>query len=505
MTRHHGRVRLAAAGIVALCATACAVPADRDVGELAALPAAVDEAFAAAAGPEPAPGEGSLAAPEGGAGPIAGGAADAPAVPVAPDAPAAPGRRRTAGTAPRPAATGAPATIAVGFQVSKNVTGAFAAVGAEGEPPEERRIVDALVAWANQHGGIAGRRIVPVVHETDPTAGSFATQAQAACADFTEDHRVFAVASSPVGGNDALLACMAQKGTPLLEQNHWLFDDDYYRRFGSVLYQPGKARPDRWVPAWVDGLAAQGYFKDAVLGLVRFDAPVFERLHTRLLVPRLRRHGVRPAAEVAIRTPGGVSDFGAMAAEINSAILRFRTAGVTHVMILENAAVMSFFWMPQAESSGFRPRYGMSSAGSPTTISNQAPAAQLARAVGVGWSPPVDVYDAQHPGGNPIWETCMAIIRAAGLSTGYKSQGYYVQPHCDSLFFLRAAMAAAPSFDRAGLRAGAAALGEDYQSPFAHRTRLGPGRTDGAAAWRAFAFDDACACWRYHGGLHPLP
>lgn len=504
--------RLTLAMVLALAA-ACASPASQDVGDPLALNGAEDDGMVSTVDdPLASPFDGALSGEadidpfdpgdtdsQSGAGSPAGGAQGRSAGTSSGAGGASAGGSHTGSGA----ASGG--TVNIGFQVSKNVTAAFAAVGAEGEPPEERAIVGALVDWANRNGGIAGRRIVPVIHETDATAGSFNTQAQAACAAFTEDQQVFAVGSSPVGGNDALLACLAQKGTPLVEQNHWLFDEPYYRRYPGLLFQPAKARPERWIPAWVDGLAEQRYFTDAVVGVVRFDAPAFERLATQHLLPRLARHGVKPAAHVAIRTPGGVSDFGAMAAEINNAILRFRAAGVTHVMILENAAILSFFWMPQADSSGYRPRYGMSSASTPTTVSNQAPEAQLTNAVGVGWAPPIDVYDAQHPGSNPIWATCMKILREAGLSTGYKSQGFYVHPHCDTVFFLRAAMELAPRFDVEGLRAGAAALGSTYLSPFSHRTHLAAGRMDGAAGWRAFGFDTKCACWQYRGAVRPLP
>ena len=46
------------------------------------------------------------------------------------------------------------------------------------------------------------------------------------------------------------------------------------------------------------------------------------------------------ALSLALSTPGSVSDFGRLNGEINNAILRFRQAGVDHVLMIENAGIM---------------------------------------------------------------------------------------------------------------------------------------------------------------------
>lgn len=392
--------------------------------------------------------------------------------------------------------------IRIGLQVSKELGAGFALVGASGEAPDERKIAAAMVEWVNANGGLAGRKLVPVWHETDVTSGSFSTQSQAACATLTEDNTVFAAVSSAVGGNDTMAACMAQKRTPLVERNLWLFDTPYYREFAGYLYQPGKMRADRWGAAYADGLAASGFLKGAKLGLVRFDGPVFQRVADGAFKPALARHGVKITDEAVLSTPGGVSDFGGMAAEINNAILRFRTSGVTHVVFIENAGILPFFWMPQAESSGFHPRYGIPSNSIPATIAGQAPAAQLKNAVIVGWTPPNDVPAQFHPGGNPAWARCNAIMTKAGTSG---AAGFYTQSTCDAFFFLKAVADTAPSLDAAGFRAAVERLGSGFNSPFTFATRFGPGRHDGAAQWRTGLFFDDCACFRYTGPLQAAP
>jgi ABC-type branched-subunit amino acid transport system substrate-binding protein len=392
-------------------------------------------------------------------------------------------------------------TITIGFQVSKDLQAAFNAVGAKVSAANEAAIVDALVKWVNSTGGIGGRKLIPVVHETDPTSGTWASQAQAACSDFTEDHKVFAVGSSPVGGSDALLSCLAAKDVPLIEQNLWFFDDEYYKRFPGYLYQPGRASPTRWAKAYAEGLDRMGYFAyGAKVGLLRFDAPVFTRITEKVLKPAMAAHGHSFVKEVAVREPSGVSDFGGMAAELNNAIVTFRSAGVDHLMFLENAGEIPFFFMQQADSQSYRPIYGLTSADIPETQAAQQPPAQLKGSMVVGWQPPNDTYEAQHPKGNPAWDLCKSVMKKYGVS----GAGFYVDSICDTVLFLRTVLPKVTSFSTAGLREAAAGLGTSYTSPMTFATSFGRNRFDGATTVRGARFDDACTCYKYVGSTSPM-
>lgn len=241
--------------------------------------------------------------------------------------------------------------IQIGFQVAVNTQAAFAATGASSGPADEEHMVKALVAWVNATGGINGRQLVAVIHPTDPTQGTFASQAAAACADFTQDHHVLAIASSRVSSTDDL---------------------------------PGRTSTSRWPRATVDGLDAAGYFAGgARVGLLNFDAPVYARVVARLRT-EMQRKGHAFASDVTVATPPSVADFGAMSAAIGNAILKFRQAGVDHVMFAASAE-LPFFFMAQAESQQSRPRYGLSSNDGPDTqINIGAPDAQLRGALAVG-------------------------------------------------------------------------------------------------------------------------
>ncbi|MBV9935950.1 MAG: ABC transporter substrate-binding protein, partial [Actinobacteria bacterium] len=391
--------------------------------------------------------------------------------------------------------------IKIGFQVAGNLGAGFALVGATGSPPEERQIVETFVDYINKTGGLAGRKVVPIIHETDPTGGTWATQAAAACATFTEDNKVLIVGTSVVGGSDALYNCLSSKGVPEIEQNLWLFDHTYYTKPG-LLYQPGRISPDRWAKAYVDGLVLGGYFdNNPKVGLVRFDAPVFQRVSDNVLKPQMKAHGLKFTDEIAISSPESIAAFSSVSSQVSNAILRLRNDGVTNVMFLENAGILPFLFMPAAESQGYRPRYGLSSSDIPATQEGQVPKVQLKGSVAVGWLPGSDVGNNQEPADNPAAVQCFQLTQANFSGT----TGFYRLPPCDTLLFLRRVLDVAPDLTVEGIRTAAEQLGTSYDSPVSFANHLAPGRYDGGDAYRLIYFDDGCTCYRFTGGNHPMP
>lgn len=405
-----------------------------------------------------------------------------------------------------PGGPGVSATeIKVGFMVTKNLQAAFGAIGASGQPPNEIDLYRALVAWANANGGVGGRKLVPVFVEVDATT-NWQAQAQAACATFTDDNRVAVAVSSVVGGTDALVSCLAPKGVPLVEQNHWLWDQPYWTRFGAFLYQPSRMKPERSIPAGVKALAARGFFSAGhKLGLVRFDGPVFQRLSANVLKPAIAANGGKLVEEVAISSPGGAADLGGVSAQLSNAILRFRAAGVTHVMFLENAGILPFFWNQEANSQGYYPRLGLLSYDLPNTQAGQVDPKVLKDALAAGWAPALDTNADTAPA-NPATARCAAIMKQSGVqnSSGF---GFYDGAACDAVFFLKQALDRAPALTADGLRRSVESLGTSYVSPYTYpATAFGLGRHDGASEIALLRYQESpCGCFTYVTPPHEVP
>jgi ABC-type branched-subunit amino acid transport system substrate-binding protein len=392
--------------------------------------------------------------------------------------------------------------VTIGFQDAINLEVGFALLGAKGTPGDDKQLTDIMVDWVNEHGGIAGRTLRAVHHGTEATSGTWATQAQEACATLTEDNQVVVAVSSFVGGSDAMSGCFASKGVPYVESNLWPFSAADYARLADILYQPGRMNADRWAKVYVDGLQAAGYFeKNAKLGLLRVDGATFDHVANDVFKPRLASLGLKLAKEVVMSNPNGVGDYGRLGAQVSNAIVQFRSEDVDHLMFLEPAGAVPFFFMPAAESQGYHPRYGLSSSDIPATQAAQSPGNQLERSVFVGWMPASDVGTQGYPEGNPIWNQCKQIMQEAGIPADTSS--IYTIGRCDAVLFWKAVLERAKSWTRAGIRAAVDSLGTDYQSGYTFSTRLAAGQHDGATAYRLGAFDTGCACYKYTTGPRP--
>jgi hypothetical protein len=394
--------------------------------------------------------------------------------------------------------------ILLGIEAANDINQATATVGAKTDNPEEKDVAAAVIGWINDHGGIAGRKVVYVRQQTDETSGTWAAHAQAACSNFAEDNHVFAAISSSVGGDDSLAGCMTNHRTPLVEQDFWPFDAGEYAQFGNFLYQPGRAIPERWTVGYVEGLFSHHFFDGGKVGIIRFDKPVFANMAASMR-RQLGTHGIPVVDEQAVLTPGGVADFGAMGAQIGNAILTFRSKGVDRVLFAEWAGILPFVMLAAADGQGYHPHYGFSSIDRANTQAGQSSASQLRGALNVGWTPDEDVDISQdRRGGNAA--LCMQIAKEKGVAGSPGGQRLYMQIFCDSIFFLKQALDRATALTPDGLRASVESLGTSYDSPYTFSTRFGPGRHDGAAAMRVSRYDEGCSCFVYaDDGVLPMP
>jgi ABC-type branched-subunit amino acid transport system substrate-binding protein len=381
-------------------------------------------------------------------------------------------------------------TIGVHLSANAAAASAFGVALPEHSPAK----VDAIVKWINANGGIGGRRVETVYHTTDPLRGSFDSQAQEACTSLTQDHHVDYAISIAQLYRDSLPACFAKNKTPFV----W---DVFYLTQRTVvpvdyLYRPAQPHSDR-LGFVVDGLVKAGFFRNAKIGLLRYDSPKEKTVADRVFKPALAAHGLKVTEEAAVREPDSASQASDTAAASSSVALRFRQRGITHVLFVPSGGAIPLLFLAAAESQGFRPKYGFSSLDAPYFVRDSVPRAQLEGAMGVGWSPPVDLgptnRDAQRF--SPGSRLCVAISAKAGFAPDEAPMGY-----CDMLFFLKAALDRASTPTVAALRAGAPSA-SGYQSSLTFGTRFAPGRNDGTAKARIFLYDDD---WQYRGAPYAI-
>lgn len=354
----------------------------------------------------------------------------------------------------------------------------------------------------NARGGMAGRKVAPYYFpwsiSRSVREGGNAGQAQAACSRWIQDHRVFAVVQLGFD-NYELLDCLTKKQVGLSTVTNI-----EAKRYGGIsdLYFSYNALLDRRAKTYVDGLDRQGFFgSEPTIGLVYGDDGLdYEHTANGALKAALAKRGFRVAATAAETE---WTNFG-------NAVLRFRTAGVDHVVFwMFSPALTVPSFMQAAENQGYRPRYGISTAELPgATLRDLAPAAQLRNAVGPGWSPASDLLPAGYQremSGSPTLDRCMTVMRKGGEETADPLAKAVQYGMCRFLWILDAGVDRADAITPAGLTSSVRRHWREFL-PEAKRgvwwfQSLDPsGGRFGPTHYKSLIFDDGCECFVYAKG-----
>jgi hypothetical protein len=300
-----------------------------------------------------------------------------------------------------------------------------------------------------------------------------------------------------------LSQCLAEAGVPyvLAAQTS---DKEATFRERPLLSAPFALPLERIARTEVDGLTAQGWLSHAPgspaaatgqpvkLGVLVEDAPAFRDVYDRVLAPAYAAAGV-PVSEVV---------YVATEADVDSAVLRFSTRGVTHVTFLTVGGLTPGLFMVRATGQRYEPRYGFSSQDVPQVVLPNLPdpKGQLRGALGVGWIPIGDVVDGTDPGtAPPSFQRCLDTMAEHGVDSEDANSAGLLAFTCDGWWFLDTALEAggAASLSAQSFLAGEESLGETYLPATTHSTRFGPGRHAGVGSIRHFAFLEDCVCFRY--------
>jgi hypothetical protein len=413
-------------------------------------------------------------------------------------------------------------TITIGVIYATNSAVAQAALGntsaTQGDVKGE---AEAVIRDINNHGGVRGRQLVALFHAVDATSTATSEEvAQQACADFTQDHKVLAVfgASTPT-----LRSCLARLNVLNATATLSGLSDAQYA--ASPLYYDAQAlSTDTATRNLVEALVRDNYFTPwntssgapgnapVKVGVIVPDQPQWDAVVSNVLIPRLAAHGITVAPKDVQRWhfPESTSGDGQSVAEIQSAVLRFRSDGVTHVLPMEVNS-LAFFAQP-AESQRYRPRYGLSTAANPQSFAgNLIPYAQLNGAMGLGWSPALDLPPAANPENGPYSGPgrayCLKVLTDANFSfpdSTAKAVGLVV---CDLLYSARDAINAIPA--GAGINGpnyirSVEGFGERFPIAALPKGRFAPGKHYPVELGYRWAFDPDCPCMHYIGGPYHL-
>jgi hypothetical protein len=252
----------------------------------------------------------------------------------------------------------------------------------------------------------------------------------------------------------------------------------------------------------VSGLYKAKYFTGK-LGLVTWDDPNYrEAVRIGYLGP-LSQLGIQPAQIAYIMVPQTLGALGDMTAATNSAVAKFKSAGIDHVIVQDGGAGvfggtgLTLEWMNAAKSQRYYPRYGQNAANSPGW--SVLPSDQMDHAIAVDHSD----YDKSKDAGasvNEAREYCFKIMAAAGypVNSSNANDEVFAGLACDFVFFMQRVMNNSLSQLTAdGFVNAAQQLGTSFKSAVVYGTKLIPGRRDGGGMVRTEEYFDSCKCLKY--------
>lgn len=406
------------------------------------------------------------------------------------------GSAASVGTAPGVTAT----KIVLAYLKSddqEKVAGSFGIKGGAGGNTDQQ--FTALGAAVNAAGGILGRKVelygynVSTAGEVrDPSAEDNIT-----CNALTQDRKVFAV----FGAADYafLPACLAKSGVASLTGSGVIDRTDLDQ---NLVYGTGAAIGDLLARAFIDRLFAQKYFTGwdtkagaagpapVKVGILYSDAPKYRRYYD-VIKKELARRGFPVAASDDIMYPNTADG---VASGSQSAVLRFNSDGVTHVL---GAALL---FLQAAENQMYRPRYGLDSQFPPALAAQNAPAKQFSGALGVGFRPPVDVNVAQDPGDvSPQEGRCKTLMTKAGVDwKADRNSELAILSECAQVWGLTAALTRSGEPTQSGLRRGFESLGR-VAGTLTFSETWGPNRHASASTLADLAYIEKCSCFTYSG------
>ncbi len=382
-------------------------------------------------------------------------------------------------------------TVKIGIISVVNRGGSSAVSTAVGD---ETAQINALVDWINSTGGIAGRKIIPVVKEINVAGNTFA-QSPVICASLTNDEKVFAVI---LQGHSFQYEreCYTKKKVMVIDPSNVSYENSVYQKLAPFFFSTSTPSYDRWIPALLKEAKDADFFKGSTgVGIFALDTPDDRKLIEGLATKELAKVGI-DKFEVGYSGFDSPITFFRDAAK---AIARFQAAKVDRVILMGQQGLGVAFTLT-AEQAKFFPKYLTHSNEVPRYMSDipRGPGLQplqpgtLTGAMGIGWTPYQDTDDIHLPFPQPLETDCIGAMRSRGIAFGSRNLARYAIGVCDGLEFLQVAGKPLTALNVQGIAASAAKLGSTWKAPGAYKVTFGDKRYDGGGGYRVFTWDESC-------------
>ncbi|MCW2571619.1 MAG: hypothetical protein JWO88_1677, partial [Frankiales bacterium] len=389
-------------------------------------------------------------------------------------------------------------TIALGIPYCSDCAAANSAAGAGGEDPgDTRRYTQAVLDDINARGGVLGRKLV-VVWQSVSASADVATSQQAACARWTQDHKVFAMFFQ----GEIVYQCAKKAGVLAYGAGG---TGPIYARYPNV-FAPPDTRLERLGAVTVKSMVHADWQKPAPkwptgkIGLITWDDNDYKYSMKNGWLPALHDAGLKETDVRYVAVPQAGGAMADASAAISSDVLAFRQEGIDHVFISDGTAGiftgagLTLLFLENAKSQGYFPRYGFNTNNAPGWSNLPADEESGMLAVdSLNYKPESDAGTSP----NAQRDRCFGLMRKRGLPVGDDATRIVALTACDPVWFVEAALRRTQGTTLPYMIAAAESLGTSYRSPFSYGNRLSHTQHDGAALFRSSAFDDGCSCMKY--------
>ena len=369
---------------------------------------------------------------------------------------------------------------------------------------DARKQVKAVADYVNSKGGIAGRKLIPVVRDYNAQQASEVNDNNL-CQAITETDKAFmAVLQGQI--HYSARACYKAKKTLAFEDAAYGFGKSFYDSHAPYLWSPSYANYDQLTRALVQRIRETKWLAGQTkAGIVLWDDEPYHEIADKTLIPLLKQLGV-----TVQKASVSNSDIGAIERGLHVAAQTMVTNQVTHLMFLGSAPLQPFFLQQNAQYEQFR--YALTTFDVPRYLAVNN-ANNMVGSVGVGVAPVDDLLDPQYKYPQPGLETeCHQLYKNAGIAI----PGRYVEDvfnskqaiaYCESTLLLKKVADTIPQTLSAETWAAAAAkLNTSFQAAMTFGTSYGSGKHTGADYYRDILFDNgACKCMTYVSGNRRLP
>lgn len=393
-------------------------------------------------------------------------------------------------------------TINVAGAYDPNAGAEDAALGlANANPGDEQAEEQAVVNYVNAHGGLAGRKVNMIWYKSRSDESSTQTQ-QGECATWTQDRKAFILS----GGSPLLDQCTAKAGGVGLWEAIVGEDTALQHEYPTDVDLTGFSI-DRGMAVTIAGLKKEGYFgQGAKVGIATWADPTYEYGIAHGAQPALSAAGVGKVPVEYISVPQSYQDLGATSSAVSSAVLKFHSEGINHVILFDGPAgvnssgILCIEWMQQASSQHYYPKYGLNSTSGFSTGASDYPEKEMIGSEGVGWWPSWDLNSADYAAlpQSKSQKLCLAIEKKAKQPISNANQQSVAFGTCDFFFFLQQAFRDIHGpLNATTAMAAINAMGTSYKPDGAFGLDITSSQHSAAALVRNVAFVPSCTCYRY--------